>query len=238
MPDNLHMPGTLYLIPAPLGGDDASSIPSVVTEAINTLDHFLVEQEKTARRHLKRMGYTHSLDKLELFRLDKNTQQDELMELLLLLLNGTSLGLISEAGLPCVADPGALMVRIAHENKVPVIPLPGSSSILLALAASGMNGQSFSFHGYLPIKQPARRQAIQQVERQIRQGAQIFMETPYRNNQLIKDLIDTCKPNTRLCVAANLTLPQQKVVCQTIAEWKRAKHDFHKQPAIFILGVN
>lgn len=227
--------GTLYLIPAPLGDEGMAAIPAQVLAVANKLTHFLVENEKTARRYLKKMGYEHSLDELTLYRLDKRTNDDERMEYLLPLLNGTDMGLISEAGLPCIADPGAVMAQMAQENKIRVVPLSGPSSIILALVASGMDGQSFAFNGYLPIKNPQRKAQIQSLERLSKRQTQIFMETPFRNNQLLQDLLNTCNPNTRLCVACDITLPSETIITQTIAQWKQRKYDFHKRPAIFLL---
>lgn len=227
--------GTLYLIPAPLGDEGMAAIPAQVLETVNKLDHFLVENEKTARRYLKKLGYEHSLDDLTLYRLDKRTTDDERMEYIIPLLNGTDVGLISEAGLPCIADPGSVVVQMAHENKIRVVPLSGPSSIILGLIASGMGGQSFAFNGYLPIKNPERKAQIQSLERMSKRQTQIFMETPFRNNQLLQDLLSICHPNTRLCVASDITLPSQTIISQTIGEWKQKKYDFHKHPAIFLL---
>ena len=228
--------GTLYLIPAPLGDEGLATIPAQVLETVNTLTHFLVENEKTARRFLKKLGYAHSLDKLTLYRLDKRTTNDEKMEYLMPLLNGTNVGLLSEAGLPCIADPGAIVVQMAHENSIRVVPVSGPSSIILALIASGMDGQRFAFNGYLPIKNPQRKSQIQSLERLAGRQTQIFMETPFRNNQLLQDLLENCKPTTRLCIACDITLPTETIISQTIAEWKQRKYDFHKRPAIFLLA--
>lgn len=229
--------GTLYLIPAPLGDEGMHAIPPYTLKVANSLQHFMVEREKTARRFLKKLGYEHSLDDLELYRLDKRTIDDERMEYLMPLLNGTDMGLLSEAGLPCIADPGAQMVQIAQENNIKVVPLTGPSSIILALVASGMDGQSFAFNGYLPIKNPERKKEIQNLERISIKQTQIFMETPFRNDQMIKDLLDNLRPNTRLCVACDITLPSETIITKTVDQWKKMKFKFNKRPAIFLISA-
>lgn len=229
--------GTLYLIPAPLGDKGLHAIPAYVLEVANKLDHFIVENEKTARRYLKALGYEHPLNDLELFPLNKRTTDDEKVDYLMPLLNGTSVGLISEAGLPCIADPGAMIVRMAHQNNIEVVPLVGPSSIIQALIASGFNGQSFTFNGYIPIKDPARKAQINQLERNAGRATQIFMETPFRNDQLMNDLIKHCRPTTSLCVACDITLPSETIITKTIAEWKGYKKSFNKRPAIFLLST-
>lgn len=230
--------GTLYLIPAPLGQNGLHAIPGYVLEVANSLDHFIVENEKTARRYLKALGYEHPLNDLELFPLNKRTTDDEKVDYLMPLLNGTSVGLISEAGLPCIADPGSMIVRMAHQNNIQVVPLVGPSSIIQALIASGFDGQNFAFNGYLPIKDPARKAQIQQLERNSGRATQIFMETPFRNDQLLNDLMKHCRPTTSLCVACDITLPSETILTKTIAEWKNYRKSFNKRPAIFLLSTN
>ncbi len=230
--------GTLYLVPAPLGDGGINAIPANTLQVVNTLTHFLVENEKTARRYLKKLGYAHSLDELELYRLDKRTSEDEKMEYLMPLLQGTSVGLLSEAGLPCIADPGAFMVQVAQENGIKVVPLSGPSSIVLALIASGMNGQNFAFNGYLPIKNPERKSQIQALERLSARQTQIFMETPFRNDQMLSDLVANLRPTTLLCVACDITLPTETVLTKTVADWQRYKGSFNKRPAIFLISAS
>lgn len=228
--------GKLYLIPAPLG-DSYDPIPEYVKPAVASLTHFIVEQEKNARRYLKAYGYPHPLNDLELYPLNKHTTDDEMMEYIMPLLNGTSMGLISEAGMPCIADPGATIVEMAHQSKIQVVPLSGPSSILLALVASGFNGQEFAFNGYLPIKHPERKHKLQELERLATRGqTQIFMDTPFRNKQLLDDLIQCCQPDTRLCIACDLTLETEYIRTMSLSDWKKNKENLHKRPAIFVLG--
>ncbi len=230
-------PGKLYLIPAPLGDNALDPIPEYVKPAVASLTHFVVEQEKTARRYLKAYGYPHPLNDLVLYPLNKHTTDDEIMEYILPMLAGTSMGLISEAGMPCIADPGATIVEMAHQSKIQVVPLSGPSSILLALVASGFNGQEFAFNGYLPIKHPERKQKLQELERLAQRGqTQLFMDTPFRNKQLLDDLIQCCRPDTRLCIACDLTLETEYIRTMSLSDWKKSKENLHKRPAIFILG--
>ncbi len=229
--------GKLYLIPAPLGDAALAPIPEYVKPAVAALQHFVVEQEKTARRYLKAYGYPHPLNDLVLYPLNKHTTEDEMTSYILPLLEGTSMGLISEAGMPCIADPGAAIVELAHQNRIQVVPLSGPSSILLALVASGFNGQEFAFNGYLPIQNPQRKQKLQELERLANKGqTQIFMDTPFRNKQLLDDLMASCRPDTRLCIACDLTLETEFIRTQSLSEWKKNKENLHKRPAIFLLG--
>ncbi len=228
----------LYLIPTLLGNDDFErSIPKMNLEVIKSINLFVVENEKSARKFIKTVLPEKKQSELEIHLLDKNTTEQELSELSKLFLNGQNIGILSEAGLPAVADPGARLVRLAHKKDIEIIPLVGPSSILLALMASGMNGQQFAFHGYLPIDKSERKKAIQKLESESRnnRSTQIFMETPYRNNQLVEDLIKFCNPSTLLCVACNLTMEDEFISTKTIKEWAQKKTDFHKKPAIFLL---
>lgn len=231
----------LYLIPTLLGNDDFDrSIPRWNLEIINSLDVYIVENEKSARKFIKTVLPEKKQSELELYVLDKNTTDQELAELSKLFSGNKNIGILSEAGLPAVADPGARLVRLAHKKNVQVIPLVGPSSILLALMASGMNGQQFKFHGYLPIDKLERKKAIQKLESEskIQNTTQIFMETPYRNNQLLEDLVKFCTPSTLICVACNLTMENEFVSTKTVKEWEQKKTDFHKKPAIFLLEYN
>lgn len=228
----------LYLIPTLLGNDDfRRSIPEFNLQIIASLNLFVVENEKSARKFIKTVLPDKKQSQLEIHLLDKNTTEQELAVLVKLFSGNQSIGILSEAGLPAVADPGARLVRWAHQQNIEVIPMVGPSSILLALMASGMNGQQFSFHGYLPIEKMERKKAIQKLEADSRKNncTQIFMETPYRNNQLLEDLIKFCNPSTRVCVAANLTMEDEFISTETIKNWAQKKTDFHKKPAIFLL---
>lgn len=232
------MKSKLYLIPSLLGNDDAArNLPAYNLAIIKSIRIFVVENEKSARKFIKTVLPEKKQQELEIHILDKNTSGEELHELSKLFKRGEPIGIISEAGLPAVADPGGKLVRLAHQNQVQVIPLVGPSSILLALMASGMNGQQFMFHGYLPIDKFERKKVIQKLEADSRKNncTQIFMETPYRNNQMLEDLIKFCQPSTSVCVAANITMDDEFILTQSIKEWAQKKTDFHKKPAIFLL---
>jgi 16S rRNA (cytidine1402-2'-O)-methyltransferase len=232
------MASKLYLIPTLLGNDDFQrSLPDWNLSIVESIQIFVVENEKSARKFIKTILPQKKQSELEIHILDKNTTEDELHELTKLFQRNQPIGILSEAGLPAVADPGARLVRIAHKQKVQVVPLVGPSSILLALMASGMNGQQFMFHGYLPIDKFERKKAIQKLEQESKKNncTMIFMETPYRNNQLLEDLVKTCHPSTAVCVAVNITMEDECILTQTIKEWAQKKTDFHKKPAIFIL---
>lgn len=232
------MSAKLYLIPTLLGNDDFNrTLPEFNLSIVDSINLFVVENEKSARKFIKTILPEKKQSELEIHILDKNTSEEELSNLVKLFKRGEPIGILSEAGLPAVADPGSRLVRWAHKNQIQVIPLVGPSSILMALMASGMNGQRFMFHGYLPIDKFERKKAIQRLESDSRKEncSQIFMETPYRNNQLLEDLVKTCQANTQLCVAANITLDDEFILTQTIKEWAQKKADFHKKPAIFIL---
>ena len=227
----------LFLIPSTLAENETLNvvIPNDVQNIIKSLDYFLVENIKTARRFLKSVDKSIIIDDLTFEILDKKTTEDEALQLILPLLQGRKAGVISEAGCPGVADPGALAVELCHQNNIKVIPLVGPSSILLALMASGMNGQGFTFHGYLPIDKKARIQKIKELDRNS-SVSQIFMETPYRNNQLLQDVLKNSSNYTKLCVACNITSKEEMIKTKPIVEWKKTKIDLHKKPTIFILG--
>jgi 16S rRNA (cytidine1402-2'-O)-methyltransferase len=236
------MKGTLYLIPNTLGdGDDAALaavLPVPVRERAGTLASYIGENAKTTRAFLKRVGTTRPIQEIEIRELNVNTPAAEIERLLAPLLAGIDTGLVSEAGVPAVADPGALLVRRAHERGIRVVPLVGPSSILLALMASGLNGQSFAFHGYLPIDANERTKRLRELEQQSRKArqTQIFIETPYRNRALLDTLLATCAPSTLICVAVDLTLPTETIVSRPASDWKKASApDLHKRPAIFLL---
>lgn len=232
------MASKLYLIPTLLGNDDFQrSLPAYNLSIVESIQIFVVENEKSARKFIKTILPEKKQSELEIHLLDKNTSGEELHELSKLFQRNQPIGILSEAGLPAVADPGARLVRLAHQQSIQVVPLVGPSSILLALMASGMNGQQFSFHGYLPIDKVERKKAIQKLEADSRKNrsTMIFMETPYRNNQLLEDLVKICQPNTSVCVAANITMEDEFILTLPIKDWSKKKTDFHKKPAIFIL---
>ena len=229
----------LYLIPNLLGESPWQKvIPAYNAEIISCIHHFIVEDIRNARRFLKKVNREIDIDSLEFMELNKHTPEIQKNGYLDYIRKGHDVGVISEAGCPGVADPGAEMVSLAYRRDLEVVPLVGPSSILLALMASGLNGQSFAFTGYLPVKKPDRLKRIQQLEMlAIRQKqSQIFMETPYRNNHLLNDLLDTCQPGTLLCIAADITLDSEMIRTRTISEWKKQKPDLEKKPVIFILG--
>ncbi|WP_028215978.1 SAM-dependent methyltransferase [Paraburkholderia oxyphila] len=237
--------GTLYLIPNTLGeGDDAALaavLPAPVRERAGTLASYIGENAKTTRAFLKRVGTTRPIQEIEIRELNVNTPAGEIDKLLAPLLAGIDTGLVSEAGVPAVADPGALLVRRAHERGIKVVPLVGPSSILLALMASGLNGQSFAFHGYLPVDANERAKKLRELEQTSRKAkqTQIFIETPYRNRTLLDALLASCAPSTLVCVAVDLTLPTETIVSRAVSEWKKkAAPELHKRPAIFLMLAN
>jgi 16S rRNA (cytidine1402-2'-O)-methyltransferase len=232
---------SLYLIPNVLSDSPWQGVlPLTVLEIVSKLRFYIVEDVRNARRFLKKLNPAIHIDELTFFELNKFTTHQQKTEYLKPMAEGSDVGLISEAGCPGVADPGADMVRLAHQRNYRVIPLVGPSSILLALMASGLNGQTFAFHGYLPVRQPERISKIQQLEKQsisLKQ-TQIFIETPYRNNPLIHDLLKSCLPSTLLCIAADLTSENEFIQTRSIADWKNQVPDLNKKPAIFLLGIS
>ncbi|TIC82273.1 SAM-dependent methyltransferase [Crenobacter intestini] len=231
------MAGTLYLIPTPLGDENTAWLPEPERARVTHLTHFVVEAEKTARRHLKALGVTTPIRELTLATLNEHTVPGDVAALLEPLLAGHDVGLVSEAGTPAVADPGAALVALAHARGVRVEPLIGPSSILLALMASGANGQRFAFAGYLPVDATERGAAIRALEARSRQfdETQVFIETPYRNNALLEQLRQTLSPATRLAVACDLTLPTQTIVSHPVKDWPAEAPNLHKRPAIFVV---
>ncbi len=234
----MNTKGKLYLIPTRLGDNPPLEVlPISIKKVIENLDYYIVENEKTARRFIKRVSPNKSQPSLHLQVLNKYTTETERNTFLNDCQEGISIGLVSEAGCPAIADPGADIVRLAHQMDIRVIPLVGPSSILLALMASGMNGQSFTFNGYLPIDKGERKSKLKTLERLSSEHnqAQIFIETPYRNMKMLDDLATTLQPNTRVCVACDLTLPSEFIKTKTAKDWKQNKEDLHKRPAIFII---
>jgi 16S rRNA (cytidine1402-2'-O)-methyltransferase len=227
---------TVYLIPAPLDEETTESIPAYVLDAVKKCSVLFVENERSARRFLKKLDKQIVIDSFEWVTIHKAETQVK-QQLIQSIKNGKTIGIISEAGCPGIADPGQILVEAAHKNGTVVKPLVGPSSILLALMASGMNGQQFAFVGYLPIEEPQRKKKLIQLEDLSVKfnSTQVFIETPYRNNQLLDTIIKTCKPSTQLCIAANLTGANETVQTKTIKEWAIKKPDLHKQPVIFCL---
>lgn len=230
--------GKLYLIPTTLGDTAPLEVlPLSVKKVIENLDEYIVENEKSARAFIKRITPKKPQPKLILHVLNKHTELTELPGFLESCKQGESIGLLSEAGAPGVADPGAEIVSLAHENGIRVIPLVGPSSILMAMMSSGLNGQNFAFNGYLPIEKKERRKEIKRLERLSAdaQQAQAFIETPYRNNQMLEELSQSLHDQTRLCVACDISLPTEYILTQNIVKWKQSLPNLHKRPAIFII---
>lgn len=230
--------GKLYLIPTTLGESDPMDVlPQTVKRAIDFIDHYIVENEKTARRFIKAVNAQKVQAELKISLLNKHTEVSEHNAMIKPCLEGINVGLMSEAGCPGVADPGAVIVKIAHEKGIQVVPLVGPSSILLAMMASGMNGQSFAFNGYLPIDKNDKKSALKNFEKMSsdKNQSQIFIETPYRNNKLLEDILSALQPNTHLCIAADITLPTEHIKTLRVADWKKTKVDLHNRPTIFII---
>ncbi|QIY82164.1 SAM-dependent methyltransferase [Chryseobacterium sp. NEB161] len=230
----------LYLLPAYLSESSPTDYfaPAIKDIIMNT-DHYFVENEKTARKVIKFFAPEKKQQELILFLLDKYSETSDLKEAQDLMKEGVDFGLLSEAGLPCIGDPGNIMVGWSHQNNIRVIPVNGPSSFILALIASGFNGQEFTFNGYLPIDKEKKKKEIQHLENQANKTGftQIFMETPYRNNQLFEDLVKFLNPHTKLCIAANINDPQNELIkTKTITEWKKQKPELHKIPAVFLIG--
>lgn len=232
------MKGTLYLIPSMLGEDSSTDVlPPVIRQVAGELRHFIVEDVRSARRFLKKINPEIIIDECSFLVLNEHTPMEEIRQLLTPLKEGHHVGLISEAGLPCVADPGSTLVGYAHEIGIRVVPLSGPSSIFLALMASGFNGQNFVFHGYLPVDKRERIQKIKEIETAAYQKnqTQIFIETPYRNNQMLESLIAACKPETKICIAFDLTLPGETIIQSTAKRLNTNRPDLNKKPAVFLL---
>lgn len=230
--------GKLYLIPTTLGEMNPEEVlPHTIKITIDFIDYYIVENEKTARRFIKSVHPEKKQPNLKLFSLNKHTDVSEHHEFIKPLLEGKNMGLMSEAGCPGVADPGAVIVKLAHEKGIQVVPLVGPSSILLAMMASGMNGQSFAFNGYLPIDKSEKKTALKNLEKLSfdKNQSQLFIETPYRNNKFLEDLLQILQPNTLLCVACDITLPTEFIKTQSVNQWKKNKADLHNRPCIFII---
>lgn len=235
------MLGKLYLIPTTLGECDAETVlPLSINRVIQVIDDFIVENEKTGRKSIKITNPLKNQASIRIKTLNKHTEKSEYLSMIQPCLEGKNVGIISEAGCPGIADPGAVIVKIAHEKGIPVVPLVGPSSILLALMASGMNGQNFAFNGYIPIDKSEKRNTLKQLEKLSfdKNQSQIFMETPYRNNKMLEDILAALQPNTLLCVAADITLPTEYIKTLSVSQWKKSTIDLHNRPCIFIMQRN
>ena len=230
--------GKLYLIPSPLGDNDpAEVIPGPTLELLKRISTYVVEEARTVRRYLSRAGLKGHIEELRMVELNEHSTSEEVEAMLSLFDDGCDVGLISEAGLPAVADPGAALVELCHRKGIEVIPQVGPSSLMLALMGSGLNGQSFAFRGYLPAKTDERRTAIREVEKisgSLHQ-TQIFIETPYRNDSLLADLLQCLNTSTRLCIAADLTLESQTILSKSVGEWKKSGFTVGKRPCVFLI---
>ena len=230
--------GKLYLIPSPLGENDPMEvIPLPVLKSLEGFRTFVVEEVRTARRYLSKAGLKGRIGELQFFELNEHTEPETVESYLKLFENGNDVALISEAGLPAVADPGAQLVALAHRHGIEVIPAVGPSSLMMSLMASGLNGQSFAFCGYIPAKTEERKSKLKLLEKvsgQLKQ-TQIIIETPYRNDSLFKDILSTCAASTRLCIAANITMPDAYIKTKTVAQWKKENIIIGKRPCVFLI---
>jgi 16S rRNA (cytidine1402-2'-O)-methyltransferase len=234
----VNLIGKLYLIPTTLGDCNPEDVlPQTVKRAIDLIDVFIVENEKTARKFIKSIHPEKVQSSLIISTLNKHTDTSDFNKMIQPCLKGINIGLMSEAGCPGVADPGAAIVKIAHEKGIQVVPLVGPSSILMAMMGSGMNGQSFAFNGYLPIDKDAKKSTLKNFEKLSfdKDQSQIFIETPYRNNKLVEDILQFLQPNTLLCIACDITLPTEYIKTYKISDWKKNKIDLHNRPTIFII---
>lgn len=230
--------GKLYLIPSPLGDNEPGEvIPAPVLESLGRFHTFVVEETRTARRYLSRAGLKGHIGELEFFELNEHTDNATVEGYVRLFDNGNDVALISEAGLPAVADPGAQLVALCHRCGIEVVPAVGPSSLMLALMASGLNGQSFAFLGYLPAKTDERRARLKSIEKHSGtfHQTQIFIETPYRNDGMMADILSVCNGNTKVCVAANITMPDAFIKTKTVSQWKQSGTQIGKRPCVFLL---
>lgn len=228
---------SIYLIPNLLGESPLTVLSPQVAQAVQELTYFVVENEKSARKFIKLIAPDKPQSELQISVIDKHQSTPDYAAYLTPCLQEHSIGIISEAGCPGIADPGAEIVRVAHQKALRVIPLVGPSSLLLAMMSSGLNGQNFAFNGYLPIDKQVRRKTLKILERKVQEGqSQLFIETPYRNQQLLSDLIETLQPDTLLCIATDLTLPTESIRTLPIRQWKHTSVDLQKRPTLFIIG--
>jgi len=231
--------GKLFLIPSPLGEIDFSMIfPVYNSIVIQDIDHFIVEELRTGRRFIKKLGMKKPIEQLEFYLLNEHTKPKECEGLLKPCFEGKDVALLSEAGTPCVADPGNVVVAQAHRLGIETVPLVGPNSILMALMGSGFNGQNFAFNGYLCRDRKDREKELKFFESILRKSGQtqIFIETPYRNNHFFQSMLEVCDENTKICLATNVATPEQSIRTKTIAQWKKEQVDIHKQPTVFLLG--
>ncbi|MGM0565814.1 MAG: SAM-dependent methyltransferase [Bacteroidota bacterium] len=230
--------GTLYLLPTPISADyHELALPAGYLDIVNRLEVFITENIRTTRRFLRSIGFQKDFDTIPYYLLNKHTSAQEISTFLDLAMKGAATGLFSEAGMPCIADPGAKIVKMAHEKNVAVVPVNGPSSIMLSLAASGFNGQNFAFHGYLPVQQTERNRSLKALENAaIKQDqTQIFIEAPYRNNQMLSAITQACKPETLLCIASEINSRQEFIKTWPVKTWKEKKINLHKKNTIFLL---
>jgi len=229
--------GRIYLIPVTLGGDDFQKvIPEKVIAITRQLRFFIVEDVRSARRYLRLIDKQFPIDDTEFYTLNEHTGRSEIEQYLEPIKNGSDIGLLSEAGLPGIADPGAMIIALAHKKKIVVTPLSGPSSIILALISSGLNGQNFTFNGYLPVKPAERAAKLRELEKKAGEGfAQIFMETPYRNQKMLESILATCNNDTKLCIASEITLPDEFIRTMTISEWKRDLPTINDRLVVFVI---
>jgi 16S rRNA (cytidine1402-2'-O)-methyltransferase len=228
----------LYLIPVGLGGENPGQVlPEYNSNIVDEIDEFIVENARSARRFLRSTGYKKDFDQVKFHILDKHTPAENIPEFINAIKHGKAVGLLSEAGVPCVADPGNIPVRLCQEIGLKVVPLVGPSSIIMALMASGFNGQNFCFHGYLPVEKGELKRKIKDLETLVFKNGQtqIFIETPYRNNKMLSALLSTCSGNTRLCIATNLSLSDESILTLTINQWKASNVDLNKKPSVFLI---
>jgi len=237
LPDLDNKKGTLYLLPNTLGSDADAYATALSKRIAQDCQHFVVEEIKSARKLLRSLGVTRPLEELEFYMLNEHTRPEDAKTFTKPLAAGHDMAVISEAGVPCVADPGSAVVALAHEQNFRVIPISGPSSIIMALMASGMNGQLFTFNGYLPREKGERTKKIRQLEQLAIKGhTQLFMDAPYRNNQVLDDLLSQCRMDTKLCIAKNISCPDEKISTMEISGWHMARPDLHKQLVMFVLG--
>jgi 16S rRNA (cytidine1402-2'-O)-methyltransferase len=229
--------GKIYLIPVTLGGDNFKDvIPETVIGITRDLRHFVVEEIRSARRYLRLIDKQFPIDESVFFELNEHTDENDIIHFLDPVLEGNDIGIMSEAGLPGIADPGARLIALAHRMKIKVTPLSGPSSIILALISSGLNGQNFSFNGYLPVRPDERAARLKVLEKKAHEGySQIFMETPYRAQKMIDTIFDVCHQETLLCIASDITLPSESITTKKISEWKITIPDLDKKLVVFVL---
>ena len=229
--------GTLYLVPTGLGGPVAPLLPRATMDVLQGLEHFIVENPRSARAFLKAAGYARPLQGIAMQTLDEHTPQSAIAEMLRPLGEGLTCGLLSEAGCPAIADPGAALIREAHRAEVRVVPLVGPSALLLAVMASGLNGQRFAFHGYLPVERTARQKKLGELERESDRidVTQVFIETPYRNETMFDALVACCQHDTLVCIATDLTLPTESVITLPVSDWKNKRPSLNRRPSVFLL---